>query len=198
MPSECGKRTRSSTSKDDAAADGGHRRAEVAEAVHREDRGLVERARRRTRSRRASGGARRRGRGRGAPPARRRSASASAAPTSRGLGRVVEARLQVARARAVRGSPRRSFAPDVRLRVARDRDVVEVRRARCPASSRHQRAASDREARDVLDAGEPLLLGGGDELAVDDERRRGVAVVRVEPEDRGHAAMLAACGILVP
>ncbi len=31
--------------------------------------------------------------------------------------------------------------------------------------------------------GEPLFLDRGDELAVDDERRRGVAVVRVDAED---------------
>ena len=46
------------------------------------------------------------------------------------------------------------------------------------------------EAGDVLDPVEALLLRGGDELAVDDERSRGVAVVRVEAEDRRHAADL--------
>ena len=42
----------------------------------------------------------------------------------------------------------------------------------------------------MLDPVEALLLGGGDEHAVDDERRRGVAVVRVQAEDRGHGPML--------
>ena len=52
-----------------------------------------------------------------------------------------------------------------------------------PASSRHHVAARARKAGDVLDAGEALLLGGGDELSVDDDRSRGIAVVRVEAED---------------
>ena len=38
----------------------------------------------------------------------------------------------------------------------------------------------------VLHAGEPLFLDRGDELAVDDERRRGVAVIGVDAEDGRH------------
>jgi hypothetical protein len=49
-----------------------------------------------------------------------------------------------------------------------------------------------RKARDVLDPVEALLFDGGHEEAVDDERRCGVAVIRVETEDRRHGAMLAA------
>ena len=40
-----------------------------------------------------------------------------------------------------------------------------------------------REGRVVLDAGEPLLLDRGDELPVDDECSRSVAVVRIDAED---------------
>ena len=42
----------------------------------------------------------------------------------------------------------------------------------------------------MLDAVEPLLLGGGDELAVDDERGSRVAVVGVETEDRRHGRLM--------
>ena len=38
----------------------------------------------------------------------------------------------------------------------------------------------------VLDPGEALLLGGGDQLAVDDQGSRGVGVEGVEAEDGGH------------
>jgi len=47
-----------------------------------------------------------------------------------------------------------------------------------------------REAGAVLDAVEPLLLRGRDELAVDDQGGRRVTVVRVESENRGHMPMV--------
>ncbi len=52
------------------------------------------------------------------------------------------------------------------------------------------RGRERREAGAVLDAVEALLLGGGDELAVDDERGGSVAVVGVQAEDRSHGLML--------
>ena len=61
-----------------------------------------------------------------------------------------------------------------------------------PPSARHQLGGERGEARAVLDPVEALLLGGGDELAVDDERGRGVAVVRVQAEDRGHRGIVRA------
>jgi len=74
----------------------------------------------------------------------------------------------------------------VLARGAQRGDVIELvglqSRLR-QARRRRQR----REPRDMLDAIKALLLGGGHELAVDDESRSGVAVVRVQSEDRRHA-----------
>ena len=63
----------------------------------------------------------------------------------------------------------------------------------CGPETRGLEAVADRamgERRVVLDAGEALLLDRGDELAVDDERRGGITVIRVDPEDvhRTHSA----------
>ncbi len=81
------------------------------------------------------------------------------------------------------------MAPRFARGIAADRDVVEIGGGEArvlEAPRRSQRG----EAGDVLERREALLLGGGDELAVDDERGGGVAVVGVEPEDRGHAAIV--------
>src|SRR4051812_9303305 len=98
---------------------------------------------------------------------------------------VLQPLLQVPRARTVPDRAQELLA-DVRARIARDRDVVEVGRGE-PRVVEAPLRGEIREARTVLDAIEALLLGGGDELAVDYERRGGVAVEGVEAEDRGHA-----------
>ena len=80
---------------------------------------------------------------------------------------------------------------EVRLRVAPDGDVVELLRR--DAGVGEAPAGGERgEAGAVLDAVEPLLLDGGDELPVDDERGGGVAVVGVQAEDRGHGVPIVA------
>src|SRR5439155_8751524 len=89
-----------------------------------------------------------------------------------------------ARARAVEERAPQ-LAAEVRARIAGDGDVVEVpggeaRVGEAPGGSERGEAGA------VLDAVEALLLGGRDELAVDDERRRRVAVVRVQAENRRH------------
>jgi hypothetical protein len=42
----------------------------------------------------------------------------------------------------------------------------------------------------VLQAVEPLLLGGCDELAVDDESGSSITVIGVETEDRRHGRLM--------
>ena len=70
---------------------------------------------------------------------------------------------------------------------AADRDRIGRREARLrQAPGRRQR----REAGDVLHPREALLLCRGDEPAVDDERSGGIAVVRVQAEDRRQAVIL--------
>ncbi len=171
-----------------AAADRGEGRAEVAEAVDREDRRLLE-GRDEERARRVrevvldvvDPGLQRRPLD---PAGRGERGSDVAGPRG-----VVEPRLQVAGARAV-ADPADELLPDVRVRVARDGDVVEAGRVETALLQAPARGVG-REAGDVLDPGEALLLGGSEQLAVDDERRRGVAVVRVQAEDGGHMPMLA-------
>ena len=111
--------------------------------------------------------------------------SAACADPARRFGRASRGR----RGSGGRRRTRASLAPSVRARVAADRDVVELlglEPGLREAPARRER----REAGAVLDAVEALLLGGGDELAVDDERRGGVAVVGVEAEDRGHGSIV--------
>ncbi len=74
---------------------------------------------------------------------------------------------------------------EVRARVAPDGDVLE--RARIDPGLLHApRGRERREAGDVLDTTEPLLLRGGDELSVDDERGRSVTVKGVQTQNCGH------------
>src|SRR5206468_5456436 len=75
--------------------------------------------------------------------------------------------------------------PEVGPRVAADRDVVELGGGQ-PGVRETPGGRERGEAGAVLDAVEALLLGGGDELAVDDERGRSVAVKGVQAEDRRH------------
>jgi hypothetical protein len=104
------------------------------------------------------------------------------------LGGVLEPLLEVARRGAVADRPH-ELAAEVRARVARDRDVVDVLRLQAGVVEAPAGGES-REPGAVLDAVEPLFLGGGDELTIHDEGRGGVAVVRVEAEDRRHATMV--------
>ena len=92
---------------------------------------------------------------------------------------------------------RRAFAPEVRARVAADRDVIEPPRLDAgvlEAPARRER----RKAGAVLDAIEALLLRRRDELAVDDEGGGRVAVIGVEAEDRRHGSMLGAASRSAP
>ena len=70
------------------------------------------------------------------------------------------------------------------------RDRIARDRAEAAPRARHQAAACAGKPATVLDPVEPLLLGGADELAVDDERGGGIAVVRVQSEDRRQAEIL--------
>ena len=78
---------------------------------------------------------------------------------------------------------------EVRARIAADRDVIELPRAD-PGVLQAPRRRERREAGDVLDAAEPFLLRGRDELAVEDEGGRGVTVVGVQTEDRRHGCLM--------
>src|SRR5262249_13585136 len=73
--------------------------------------------------------------------------------------------------------------------VACDGDVVELLRAQ-PRLGEAPGSRGGREPGGVVNARDPLLLRCGHEPPVDDNRRRGVAVVGVEPEDRRHPAIL--------
>ena len=80
------------------------------------------------------------------------------------------------------GQRKKALAPQVRLRVARHRERVDVARLR----ARHCQTGPDRvarEARVVLDAAEALLLDGRHQLAVAKNRRGHVAVIRVDAEN---------------
>jgi hypothetical protein len=70
-------------------------------------------------------------------------------------------------------------------RIASDRNVVDVAR-RQPCFCQAPGSGKGGESRAVLYSVEPLFLRGSDEFSVDDERRRGIAVVCVESEDCGH------------
>ena len=88
------------------------------------------------------------------------------------------------RDRAVRAmaNQEQRLAPEMGARVARDRKDVDVR-GREPA---HRQTRSHRamwKAGDVLDAAVALLLDRRDELTVFQQRRRHVAVIRVQSED---------------
>ena len=166
-----------------AVALGEHRRGEVAEAVDGEDRGVLERRdEERARDVRLvvldvveAGGE---GVRLDPEPLRERRADVADAR------RVLEAGLEVAGARAVADRAQQLLA-EVRLRVARDGDVVELLGLQARVGEA-PRGGQRREAGAVLDAVETLLLGGCDELAVDDESCGRVTVEGVEPQDRGH------------
>ncbi len=162
---------------------GEHRRGEVAEAVDREDRRVLER---RDEERARHVGlvvldvveARREGVRLDPEPLCERRADVAHAR------RVLEAGLEVAGARPVADRAEELLA-EVRLRVARDGDVVELLGLQAGVSET-PRGGQRGKAGAVLDAVETLLLGGGDELAVDDESCGRVTVEGVEPQDRGH------------
>ena len=161
---------------EDAVVDGracGPRRAprradEVAEAVDRADRRLVERRRRRTRSPDAPGDAR--------PSACAAATRASSSPSASAIvaGSADAAHVARPRGDAAAGRWRSSeqrLAPQVRSRIAGDRERVHV--ARLDARHRRQaRIAARGKPGPVLDAAEALLLDGRDELAVAHERGR--------------------------
>ncbi len=168
-----------------AVPDGEHRRREVAEPVDGEHRGVVERRdEERARDVRLMvldvvhlGAQARR-----VDVERRRQSGADVAH----LGGVGEPGAEIAGARPVPDRPHELRA-DIGPRVARDRDVVEI--LGCdPGVLEAPRRGEVGEAGAVRDPVEALLLGGVHEHAVDHERRRSVAVIRVETEDRRHGA----------
>ena len=74
------------------------------------------------------------------------------------------------------------LAPEVGARIARHGKHVDIRRR----EAAHLQAGGDRvvrKTRHVLDAAEPLLFNRRDKLSVADQRRRHVAVIRVEAEN---------------
>ena len=164
-----------------SAAGGEQRRGEVAEAVDREDRRLLER-RHEERAGRVclvvldvvELGAHCR------PESPLELAVDVADPP-----RVLQPRLHVARPGA-QGA--QELRPEVRPRVARDGDVVEVARLD-PGVGKAPARGLCRKPRAMLDPVEPLLLGGRDELAVEDERGCRVTVVGVQAEDRRHGVI---------
>ena len=73
-------------------------------------------------------------------------------------------------------------APVVHARVAIDRDVIDV----LERDAAFAQTVIDRlsgQARPMFDPAKTLFLGRGDELAVLDQTRRGIAVVSVKAED---------------
>ena len=167
----------------DGQAGAGHaapRRAdEIAEAVNRADRGVVER--------RYERGARQVSR------VMLHKASAAAHDGFIQAERLRDGGRQRAQARQVAGPGRhcafrpvleqeQRLAPQVRAGVARHGERVDVG----GGQTGHLQADGDRlvgEPRDMLDAPEPLFFDRRDELSVADERGGYVAVVRVEAED---------------
>lgn len=99
--------------------------------------------------------------------------------------RVLKAILQVTGARAVADGAQELLA-DVRPRIAGDGDVVELLGAQ-PALLEAPRSREAWESGDMLDSVEPFFLGGGDQLAVDDERCRSIAVIGIQAENCRHA-----------
>ena len=162
-----------------------HRRGEVAEAVHGEDRRILERRdEERTRDVRlvvldvVELGA-----DLALVDAQR---LCERRPHVAHLRRVLEPRLQVARAGPV-ANRTQELPAEVRLRIARHGDVIEVARGETRIGEA-PRGGQLGKASAVLDAVEALLLGRRHELAVNEECRRRVAVIGVQTKDRGHAA----------
>src|SRR6187399_2700213 len=86
------------------------------------------------------------------------------------------------------------LAPEMRLRVARDPDVVDL----VGSDAGHFQAGSNRlrrKTRDVLDPAEPLFFDGGDELTVADQDRGDVSVVRVDAENIHEMSALRSRGL---
>ena len=98
-------------------------------------------------------------------------------PQARHVDRVPDARCGTAPVGGLPEDPRH-LRPEVRSRVARDGDVLNVRTGRLEAQARGLR----RKARPVLDAVQPLFFNGERELAVVKQRRRGIAVERIQAE----------------
>ena len=100
------------------------------------------------------------------------------------LSLVREALADVADTRPVPERPP-ELRTEVGARIAPDRDVVDVRRLQACLGKAPPRRQG-REARDMLDPIEPLFLGSGDELAVHHQCSGGIAVIRVQAKDCGH------------
>ncbi len=100
------------------------------------------------------------------------------------LRRVAKPLHHVARGGA-RQDRAHDLGADVRARIAPDGHVVELA-GREPGVREAPPDGELGEAGAVLDAVEPLFLDRVHELAVDDERRRRVAVESVQSEDGGH------------
>ena len=180
MPRECGKPISPRTSILFADADAPHRADEVAEAVDGEHRRVVERRDEERRGRDARG------------DARRDAASASATSS---LNACVELVLDAARS-STRFASRLRIAPSdgrlARMNFARCNSrafgsrLTAMWSTSLRSTPRFVEAVADgdrRKSRPVLDAPEALLLGRGDELAVDDDAGRGVGVMGVDAED---------------
>ena len=75
--------------------------------------------------------------------------------------------------------------PQVGLRILVDGHVLDLRQSD-PGLGEAVADGLARKARPVLDAAEALLLGRRDDLAIADEAGGGIAVERVDAEDRGH------------
>jgi hypothetical protein len=72
-----------------------------------------------------------------------------------------------------------------RARAAVDRDRVEIARIRA-RDRQARRSGAVRQAGTVLDPAQALFLDRGDHLAIRQQRRRGVGVVGVQPQDQYH------------
>ena len=152
---------------------------EVAEAVDRADRRLVERRRRTRRWRGAPGGARRIARAAARRASSRSSALAIVAGSARRLARL---RARDATVPFGRCLSRNSALRHRCARGSRDTANTSTSDGARPPISR-QTASPGAETPRMLDAPEPLFLHRRDELSVADQRRRHVAVIRVEAED---------------
>lgn len=102
------------------------------------------------------------------------------------LSRILKALLQIACRRSVSDGAQQLSA-QVRARIAGDRNVVEVV-GRHAGVGKTPTCSKCGKPRAVLYAVEPLLLGGRDQLTIDDERCRSVPMIRVDAEDRRHGA----------
>ena len=161
-----------------AFADGPHRAGEIAEPVGRENRGAVER-----RDEIRAGHV-----GRVVLDAMKSAQRIFSGATSKADARSsrMPAKRFITRS-AVERKPRHAhgvaeFRAEARPRIARHGDVIHFRQF-CARRVQAKLDSARRKSRGVFHAVQALFFDGGNEAAVDDDRRGSVRVIRVDPKN---------------